>query len=196
MPYSTSGDPYTSDTGILKNLFNIESADILDNIEEEITYSQIGLISIDSVSGKFDAIHLKAVHKHIFGDIFAWAGEFRTVEILKESTRFASSDVLEMAAVNLFDQLKKDNYLIGLSNEDFATKFAHYYSDLNVLHPFREGNGRTQRAFFLLLAEYADKNIAWDAMDIDENLAASIVAYNGDETRLAKMFLDLLRPNE
>ncbi len=84
----------------------------------------------------------------MFSDLFDWAGELRTVDISKGNTRFCNAIRIEKEANNLFSMLEQDNYLVGLAYDDFVTKLAEYYCDINVLHPFREGNGRVQRLFF------------------------------------------------
>jgi cell filamentation protein len=88
---------------------------------------------------------LRAIHFHIFQDIYCWAGELRTVDISKGSTRFANISRIEPEADKLFRLLEQENHLIGLPREQFLTRLAHYYGELNVIHPFRDGNGRAQR---------------------------------------------------
>ena len=83
-------------------------------------------------------------------------------------------------------------FLSTLSDEDFSIHLAHYYSEVNILHPFREGNGRTQRAFFSLLAAQTGRKIDWDKMDKEENIQASIAAYNGNESYLIKLLNPLI----
>jgi len=81
-----------------------------------------------------------------------------------------------------------------LANKDYVSRLAHYYSEVNILHPFREGNGRTQRAFFTLLAAKSGRYIAWELMDPAQNLAASIEAYQGNENDLIKLLAVLVKP--
>ena len=77
-------------------------------------------------------------------------------------------------------------------HDEYIRKLAHYYSEINILHPFREGNGRTQRVFFSQLAMLAGYRFAWERLDRDENLCTCIAAYEGNETPLAEMLDALL----
>lgn len=88
--------------------------------------------------------------------------------------------------------MRAERLLDELGSDEYARRLAHYYSELNILHPFREGNGRTQRAFFTLLAQRTGKRLAWQHLDAQENVAASIAAYNGDESKLAAMLSRLV----
>ena len=157
-----------------------------------MTAVAIATLTEKPVRGNFDLAHLQAIHKRLFGAIYPWAGELRRTEMSKDSTRFASVDSLNQAANQLFDSLHKEKLLNGLTDEDYVRRLAHYYSEVNILHPFREGNGRTQRAFFSLLAAESGHRIAWDLMDASKNLAASIKAYNGDESDLVKLLTTLI----
>lgn len=195
MPYELESDPYVDpDTGILQNLLGIESADYLEKAEADITAAAIALLDERHVPGNFDLTHLQNIHRELFGQIYPWAGELRTVEITKGQTKFASVEFLGQAAKELFDKLRGENLLRNLNEESYAVRLAHYYSEINILHPFRDGNGRTQRAFFTLLVAESGRRIAWELLDPNENLAASIAAYNGDKTRLAKMLVSLVKP--
>jgi len=193
MVYDTDTDPYVDPaTGVLRNSLGISDTDELAEAEADLTTVAIATLTEKPVRGNFDLAHLQAIHKRLFGAIYLWAGELRRTEMSKDSTRFASVDSLNQAANQLFDSLHKEKLLNGLTDEDYVRRLAHYYSEVNILHPFREGNGRTQRAFFSLLAAKSGRRIAWDLMDASKNLAASIKAYNGDESDLVKLLTTLI----
>ena len=193
MVYDTDTDPYVDPaTGVLRNSLGISDTDELAKAEADLTAVAIATLTEKPVRGNFDLAHLQAIHKRLFGAIYPWAGELRRTEMSKDSTRFASVDSLNRAANQLFDSLHKEKLLNGLTDEDYVRRLAHYYSEVNILHPFREGNGRTQRAFFSLLAAKSGRRIAWDLMDASKNLAASIKAYNGDESDLVKLLTTLI----
>ncbi|HLA49080.1 MAG TPA: Fic family protein [Candidatus Saccharimonadales bacterium] len=193
MVYDTDTDPYVDPaTGVLRNSLGISDTDELAEAEADLTTVAIATLTEKPVRGNFDLAHLQAIHKRLFGAIYPWAGELRRTEMSKDSTRFASVDSLNRAANQLFDSLHKEKLLNGLTDEDYVRRLAHYYSEVNILHPFREGNGRTQRAFFSLLAAKSGRRIAWDLMDASKNLAASIKAYNGDESDLVKLLTTLI----
>ncbi len=192
MIYHIDNDPYLDpETGILRNLFAIADQQVLDQVEAELTVAFIATITEHSIDGKFDLEHLMVIHKQLFSRIYDWAGKLRTVEMTKDQTRFAPIAYLAQSATNIFNELKTENYLINLDDDDYVRHFAHYYSEINILHPFREGNGRAQRALFSLLAQLSGRHVAWDLMERDENVAASVAAYNGDESRLVSLLTPL-----
>ena len=91
----------------------------------------------------------------------------------------------------VFRSLAGNRYLSTLSQEDFAREAAHFLSTLNAIHPFREGNGRTQTAFFMLLAKRAGHPIDLEQMDPEQFLGAMIVSFKGDNTPLEHTILAL-----
>lgn len=177
---------------MLKNLLGISSSEELEDAEADITAAVIASIPDQPALGMFDLEHIKNIHWEVFNTIYAWAGEIRTVEIVKGDTRFANSDVIEQAAQALFDELHNEKLLKELPRDQYTEQLAHYYSEINILHPFREGNGRTERVFFSQLVAEAGYRLAWEQMSADENLRACIAAYDGDESLLAAMLGQML----
>jgi cell filamentation protein len=196
--YITDSDDRYIDpqTNILHNLFNISDQTELDQLEAEITYVEIGAILIDSdvKSYTYDFNLLCDIHKRLFSAIYEWAGETRTLDMEKGTTYFAHVPYILSESTRLFDELKRENGLQGLSKDDFIKRVAHYYGELNVIHPFREGNGRTIRVFFSLLAYRAGWNIDWSRMDSQENIDACAASYSVDDDLLCKMFEKLVEP--
>jgi cell filamentation protein len=193
MSYELKEDPYLDgSSGVLKNLLEITTSEELARVEGNITGIQITSLAERPVEGGFNLDHLQAIHRRIFGSIYPWAGELRTVELTAGSTKFASLEYLPQAAQEVFSRLRDVNLLVDLSDEEYPTQLAHYYSEVNVLHPFREGNGRTQRAFFSLVAAQSGRFLAWDHLDPQENIQASIAAYSGNESELARMLAELV----
>ncbi len=94
----------------------------------------------------------KNIHFYLFQDIYEWAGELRTVKISKGRTMFAAPEFIESEASRLFQRLRMEKFLVGQDQGPFISRLAHYYGELNVLHPFRKGNGRSQKLLFELLA--------------------------------------------
>lgn len=195
MPYASDNDPYCyPGSRTLINTFEISDEAELEEAENEITFAVIASLEEHPVPGFFDLEHLCAIHAEIFSQIYpTWAGQLRTVDIAKGNTRFANCEFIEPAANQLFAELHAENMLLNLAADQYIQRLAHYYSEINVLHPFHEGNGRTQRAFFTLLALKADKRIAWDLLDAEANKAASILAYQtGDEGGLVEILAPLV----
>lgn len=193
MPYAADTDPYLDlTTGILRNSLGISTQIELDKAEADISTVVLASLPDNPIPGSFDQAHLQAIHRALFGSLYPWAGELRTVELAKDSTRFANPDFLEQAATSVFDKLHDENLLRDLPEKQYIERLAHYYSEVNILHPFREGNGRTQRAFFTLLAAESGYRIRWELMNVEQNLEASIMAYGGNEDLLVMMLASLV----
>lgn len=145
-------DPYIDPaSGLLRNRLGITDADALARVEAEIsTVRDLELVS-RPVVGTFDPGHLRQVHRRLFADIYPWAGELRVCRLAR-SAPFANPAFIEPWADELLAQLAAENHLQGLSRADFVERLTHYLAEINAVHPFREGNGRTQRAFLRQLA--------------------------------------------
>ncbi|NVE00102.1 Fic family protein [Massilia sp. BJB1822] len=124
----------------------------------------------------------------MFQDVYEWAGELRTVKISKDRSLFAAPEFIEAEAAKLFGQLRKEKFLTGLSRENFISRLAYFYGELNVLHPFREGNGRSQRLLFELMALHAGFALNWAAMNKTLWIDANIAAYNRQPAPLTALF--------
>jgi cell filamentation protein len=176
-----SGDPYLDKaTGVLRNLLGIGNQAALDKAESSLSFLRSNELSEFPVQGNFDLAHLQAIHQRLFGDVYDWAGQIRQVEIQKGSTAFARQLAIEGAARQLFKLLADERQLKGLDVELFSQRAGHYLGEINVLHPFREGNGRTQREFIRQLAQAAGHRLDWIGITQADMLSASIAAYNGD----------------
>jgi fido (protein-threonine AMPylation protein) len=183
--YSGS-DPYIDPaTGVLRNRLDIADETTLEQTEADFVAARSFELSRTPLKGRFDLAHLQAIHKHLFGDLYEWAGRLRTIDISKGSNRFAHHAHIEIAAASIFQQLAKENHLAGLGAEAFSDRAAYYLGDLNALHPFREGNGRAQREFISHLAHANGYYVAWENMPPADLLAASIASFHGDTSKLA-----------
>lgn len=116
------------------------------------------------------------IHKYIFHDIYRFAGHFRRENISKGTTQFLPYNLIERDLTILFSKLKEEHLLCGLDKQDFAKRLSYYMAELNVIHPFRKGNGRTTREFFRLLALYNNYLLNWNAVDPETMLEASILS--------------------
>ena len=190
MPYDIKKDPYINpQTGVLRNLLSIDTEQNLQDVEAQITSVEISALLVESPSEivDFDINTIRRVHKQLFCQIFDWAGKFRTIDMEKESTRFAHAPYIADQINLLLGQFANEKYFVGLDKKDFASRVAYYYSELNVIHPFRDGNGRTIRTFLSLIASRAGWGIAWDKMDSNENATACSNSYKDDEKSLRTM---------
>ena len=140
-------------SNVLKNKLNITNSHALEIAEREITSLKLAYAKKIPIKGTFDLTHLQAIHHFLFSDIYEWAGQLRHVNIAK-GNQFCLAMHLNTYAQKLFSGLRKENYLTDCPN--IAHRLAFYLSELNVLHPFREGSGRTQRLFIEYLAAMLD----------------------------------------
>jgi cell filamentation protein len=148
--------------------------------------------SINKAGDKvFDFDHLKAIHKHLFQDVYEWAGQIREVDVSKGETHFLHHSLIEQEAKSIFTQLKKENYLKGLDHNDFSKNAGRYLGEINRIHPFREGNWRTQREFINQLGRHNGYDIRWEMVGQKQIIEASIEAGKGN----AKPFSTLIREN-
>lgn len=136
----------------LINKLNIHDEKLLHKYEAKITAAKLLDLRQKGVIGNFDIAHLNNIHTYLFEDIYPFAGRFRNENIAKGVFRFAEYEYIEPELKKLLNELKEENYLFNLSKEYLSERLAYYLSELNVLHPYREGNGRTIREFIRELA--------------------------------------------
>ena len=139
-------------SNVLINKLDIHDEKVLQKFEAKITAAKLLALRKKGIIGNFDTQHLIDIHTYLFEDIYPFAGKFRNENIAKGVFRFAEFEYIEPELERLLNELKSENYLEGLSKEDLTQRLAYYLSELNVLHPFREGNGRTIREFIRELA--------------------------------------------
>lgn len=191
MQYELDVDPYIDkSTGIFRNLQGITTQSNLEKAEALLTSEQSVFLSQNPLEAPFNLDYLCRIHQQLFSDLYDWAGKLRTVEIQKGDTEFCKSGVITTFAESIFDEIGTD---IDLRSEDkhvFVARLAHYYSEINLLHPFREGNGRVLRIFIQALAKHYGWSVDWTELDAKTNIAASVAAYHGDESPL----VDMLEP--
>jgi cell filamentation protein len=102
-------------------------------------------------SGDFDVAHYRAIHRHLFQDVYEWAGETRTVRTAKGGNLFCLPAYIDQQLTQLFNRLNGGADLSGTTEEEFVAFAADFLAELNVIHAFREGNGRAQLSFLHLL---------------------------------------------
>lgn len=146
---------------VLINNFNAKNQKQLDILEAGYTAKRLMDLQKNPLKGNFDLKHLQNIHKYIFQDIYPFAGELRTENIGKDSFRFALCKFIEPAAEELFARLKNEKYLSGLDLKEFSDRAAYYMAEINVLHPFREGNGRAQRELIRTLSLRNGYELNW-----------------------------------
>lgn len=190
-----SWDPYLDlEHGVLRNRLGISDHDELRVAEADYTSVRLAQLVRHGLPGAYDLAHLQAFHRHIFGDVYDWAGELRTVPIGKGASLFCHPDHIEADAAELFAWLARADHLYGLARPTFLDALAELAADLNALHPFREGNGRAQRAFLGQLAREAGRPIRWTLLRAEENVAAAKAAQAEDLAPLRALLDRLVAP--
>ena len=197
MAYSI--DALTSDcyegTTCLINKFNIKDENILKDLETTGTFSKITEYSLNPLFNTFDVNHYKAIHKYLFEDIYEWAGEYRSVDMSKKGTSFAKAESIDKLMAKCFARLQAKNCFLGLSFDIFVDSIVDFYCVTNMIHPFREGNGRTQRLFLTQLINLNNYSIDFSEIDTDELMIATIQAANGVTDYLKGIFKNAIKVN-
>jgi cell filamentation protein len=171
-------DPYLhSIHPVLRNKLGILDAHRLAHVERRLVTQRI---AEGPPSGLFDLAHLRAIHRHLFQDIYDWAGEVRTVEIAKDGHQFQFRRFITIGMADIHHRLVAADFLRGLTRWNFAQAAGVIIGDLNYVHPFRDGNGRTQLQYLDGLARQAGHPLELARLSPESWLAASQAAYNGD----------------
>ena len=179
-------------TACLINKFNIRDISQLALIEAEITFAKASALEQNPMAGQFDFAHYKAIHKYLFSDLYGWAGEIRTVDMSKKGTVFVPAAQIESVADACFARLKENHGFADYSYTDFINEIVDFYCVTNMLHPFREGNGRAQRAFISQLVRHAGYSIDFSKICSDELLIATIQSANGVTDYLKALFEEMI----
>jgi cell filamentation protein len=182
--YDAAADPYCyPGTAVLKNIPDIRNQAALYEFEAAITAQRA---DEPLPAGRLGVAHYRAIHHHLFQDVYAWAGRFRTVRISKDGSAFCYPENIYREMKLLFKSLKDKHFLRDLPRERFATEAAKFLSTLNAIHPFREGNGRTQTTFLALLANRAGHPLNLDKLRPVAFLEAMIASFKGDDHPLER----------
>ena len=194
MPYSINSitDDCYEGTTCLINKLGIKDEKTLKQVEGNITFAKWAELEANPISLDFDFDHYKAIHKYLFEDLYDWAGTVRKIDISKKGTNFVSASDIENVAKGIFDRLKKENFFKNKNKNDFIDNIVDFYSSTNMLHPFREGNGRTQRVFITQLIRFCGYDFDFSNIDLDELMIATIKSANGDNTLLKELFAKFL----
>ena len=139
-------------TNVLINLLNIRDNKTLQRAESRIVATKLFELRKNEMIGNFDVEHFIKIHKFLFEDIYPFAGKFRTENIAKGYFSFAEWEYIDTELRKLLEKLHKSNLLKDDTRAELVKDLAYYLAELNVLHPFREGNGRTIREFIRELA--------------------------------------------
>ena len=178
---------------LVSNLLGANTLQALYEKEKILTNTKMIMLKENPVEGKFDYAHLKAIHYFLFSEVYSWAGQDRydahiVAKFGKGKTVFTSYAKLPDVSKVLFDALEAEAYFKGQEKEEFTLSMSIFMNGLNILHPFREGNGRVQRIFMQYLAENAGYTLNFQDILEDEMTKASIAGASGDLALVRNIF--------
>ena len=173
-------------TTVLINKFDIRDEAILNEVEGTLTAAKSVQWLNAPEKDTFDFEHCRAIHRFLFADLYDWAGQVRDVNISRKGTVFCPAEKITEQAVFLY--LKEQNFLRGLAKGSFVDALVDFYVSTNMLHPFREGNGRTQRVFLSQLAQNAGYMLNFAEIDGDLLMIATIQSAQGVTDLLQDLF--------
>ena len=185
MALSTATVALAEDTDVTGD---IDTLGKLEEVETVLTSTRYAEWLMSPRSEAFDFAHYKEIHRFLFSDLYEWAGQVRSVNISKKGTMFIPAENIETQAQLIFHRLQKQNCFRGFSRNDFIEEIVDFYCITNDLHPFREGNGRTQRVFLTQLIRFAGYRINFSEIDTELLMIATIHASHGVTDLLKQIF--------
>lgn len=173
-PQRAWDDYLITGTSVLRNKFTapgepfgVSGQAALTALEEHHTRTRLLELRSNPLPGRFDYDHMKAIHRYVFQDVYEWAGEERTAPstpMTKDGhSYYPAGPMLTAAAEAEYAKIAGSNYLRGMERGAFVGELGERWGELNVVHSFREGNTRTQFAFFSQLCTQAGYRLDTEA---------------------------------
>ena len=183
---------------IASNLLGATNLQELHRKEKVLTNTKMLLLQSNPIEGNLDYDHLKDIHHFLFSEVYSWAGQDRydaniTAKFGKDTTLFTPYDKLPKVSQVLFDALRDENYFKGQAKDEFINSASIFMNGLNILHPFREGNGRVQRIFMQYLANNAGYMLNFEHLTVEEMVEASIHGAKGSLILLREIFMKSIK---
>jgi cell filamentation protein len=176
-------------TAVLRNKAGLQDQDQIDAFELAMFITRA---KERWPAGRLDVRHYFALHHHLFQDVYNWAGTIRSIRIGKDGSWFCFPEHIEGEMEKLFGWLADERYFRTLAGAEFSGKAARFLSELNAIHPFREGNGRVQMSFLTLLADNAGLPFNSAALKPRRAMQAMIESFKGRLEPLERLVLDLV----
>jgi cell filamentation protein len=191
LTYAAEDDPLCyPGTTVLKNLLDIQE-------QAELDEAEMALFSIRAnealPAGALDAAHYLSIHRHLFQDVYAWAGQIRAIRIGKDGNWFCYPEYIGTELARAFREYGDPDQVAQMSSAEFASRTGHLLAEVNAIHPFREGNGRTQLTFLTLLAINAGYEVNDDVIETAHVMAAMIESFSGSELPLTSLIAAYIR---
>lgn len=175
------------DSDVLINKLGIKDEELLNKYERRLVAIRQTELIQKPIKGNLDFIHLKKIHKYLFQDLYYWAGDIRNCNIAKQDL-FCLAQHIDTYANSIFTDLKEKQYFFNQSEDKLINSLVSFFGDINALHPFREGNGRSQREFINILARINGVNISFLNISTKEMIEASHRINIGDDVLMKKLF--------
>ena len=185
--YEKTANYCYKDSDVLINKLNITDEKDLYDAERGLVTLRTAQLNEEPIKGYFDFNHLKSIHKFLFQDVYRWAGDIRNCNIAKQDL-FCLCEYIDSFANGIFGRLKKEQYFIKYSYEIKLKKLVELFADINALHPFREGNGRSQREFIEELAKINGIDLNLTTVSKEDMIIASHDSINGHYEKLFDIF--------
>lgn len=186
----TGDDPYAiPGSTCLINRLGLTDTQLLNRAEERFVNVRMAELDAAPVEPTFDLPHLCRIHERLFGDVYPFAGQVRTIEFSKGGEFFLPFRLIESEAQACFGWLHAQKLLAGLDAAQFGSEAGFFLGWVNKIHPFREGNGRAQRLLIDQLVRLQGYAIEWSAMSKSAmgDACRDARRVNGDDTRLRKL---------
>ncbi|MGH2316594.1 Fic/DOC family protein [Planococcus sp. SE5232] len=182
-------------TDVLINLFDVQDEEKLKKLEKVYSLLRLSELQINEPTDPLDVKAFLAIHRYLLQDVYPFAGELRKEMISKGSSAFAHPKHIEEQLLKIFKELKAENYLKNLPRDQLISRLAYFLSELNALHPFREGNGRSVREFARQLLLNAGYRLDWEkVLEPAEIINAFVDSFNKDTNRLEKLLDEIITP--
>lgn len=186
---------FTLQDDVLENKLGITDPQQLKQAEAAIVAVRASEVFQNPPDGKMDYAYLKAIHRQLFSDLYDFAGETRKVDMAKGDSAFCYIAFIEDEQKRIFRELAR-NFHSEMDKTEFVFRLTRLAADLNALHPFREGNGRTIRLFLTLLARRCGYDLSYDGIEAEQMMTADIQAFRGDFALLENVYDAILSPIE
>lgn len=182
-------------TDVLINLFDVQDEEKLKGLEKVYTLLRLSELQINAPADPLDVKAFLAIHRYLLQDVYPFAGELRKEMISKGSSAFAHPKHIEEHLLKIFNELKAENYVKNLPRNQLISRLAYFLAELNALHPFREGNGRSIREFARQLLLNAGYRLDWEkVLEPAEIINAFVDSFNKDNNRLEKLLGEIITP--
>lgn len=191
-------DPYLAadGSGVLENLLGLNKPDVLRETEFRLCRSLADdALAMADRAKVLDEATWRKIHHMLFGELYGWAGKYRTVNITKGGTMFAPADALNgYADKKVLPRYHHRAAAAASDDRVFAEALAECWGELNFLHPFREGNGRTTQIFLTALARRHGRSIDWSKVDYQAEIEAAKMSIEADYTGYERILKDVVGP--